>query len=193
VPSLPLAADTGFSLADEFALGLVGFGVALFAAIGALSHQEERAFSASIIYLLLGLGGAGALSLLGISPIDYVEDASFIEHITELALIVAVFSTGLAIERRLRWREWRSVAGLIGVVMPFSIAAIALFGTLAMDLSLGAAIILGAALAPTDPVLAGDVGVSPPGDALEEEARFNLGTEAALNDGLASPRAVRAG
>lgn len=187
MPSLPLAVDTGFSLADEFALGLVGFGVALFAAIGALSHEEERAFSASIIYLSLGLAAAGALSLMGIPPIDFVEDASFIEHVTELALIVAVFSTGLAIERQLRWREWRSVAGLIGVVMPLSIAAIALFGTLAMDLSLGAAIILGAALAPTDPVLAGDVGVAPPGDALEGEARFNLGTEAALNDGLASP------
>jgi NhaP-type Na+/H+ or K+/H+ antiporter len=135
MPSLPLAVDPGFSLADEFALGLVGFGVALFTAIGALSHEEERAFSASIIYLSLGLAAAGALSLMGIPPIDFVEDASFIEHVTELALIVAVFSTGLAIERQLRWREWRSVAGLIGVVMPLSIAAIALFGTLAMDLT----------------------------------------------------------
>ena len=187
MPLVPLAADTGFNLADEFALGLVGFGLALFAAIGALSHQEERAFSASIIYLALGLVGAGALSLLEIPPIDFLEDGPIIEHVAELALIVAVFTTGLAISRRLRWREWRSVAGLIGVVMPLSIAAVALFGALAMDLSLGAAIILGAALAPTDPVLAGDVGVSPPGDGLEEEARFNLGTEAALNDGLASP------
>jgi sodium/hydrogen antiporter len=187
MPSLPLAVDTGFSLADEFALGLVGFGIALFAAIGALSYEEERAFSASIIYLSLGIVAAGAMSLLEISPIDHHRDTSLLEHLTELALIVAVFTTGLAIERQLRWREWRSIAGLIGVVMPLSIAAIALFGTLAMDLSLGAAIILGAALAPTDPVLAGDVGVSPPGDALEGEARFNLGTEAALNDGLASP------
>ena len=187
MPLAPLAADTGFSFADHFALGLIGFGVALFAAIGALSHQRERAFSASIIYLSLGLVAAGALSLLGVAPIDHVRDASVIEHVTELALIVAVFSTGLAIERQLVWREWRSVAGLIGVVMPLSITAIALFGALAMGLSLGAAIILGGALAPTDPVLAGDVGVGPPGDALEGDARFNLGTEAALNDGFAFP------
>ena len=136
---------------------------------------------------MLGLVAAGTLSLLGISPIDPVGDASLVEHVTELALILAVFTTGLGIERRLSWRGWRSVAGLIGVVMPVSIALVALFGALLMGLSLGAAIILGAVLSPTDPVLAGDVGVGPPGEAVEHDARFNLGTEAALNDGLASP------
>ncbi len=183
----PFAADPGFHFADEFALGLVGFGIALFAGIGALSHQHERAFSASIIYLVLGLVAAGALSLLGVAPIDHVRDAALVEHVAELALIVAVFTTGLSIKQRVTWRGWRLVAGLLGVVMPLSIAAVALFGALVMGLSVGAAIILGAILAPTDPVLAGDVGVSPPGEDLEGEARFALGTEAALNDGLASP------
>ena len=56
-----------------------------------------------------------------------------------------------------------------------------------MGLSLGAAIILGAALAPTDPVLAGDVGVGPPGDEDEHEPNFALTAEAGLNDGLAFP------
>jgi sodium/hydrogen antiporter len=182
-----VAIDTGFSIGDEYALGLLGFGFALFAAIGALSHEEERAFSASIIYLGLGLLAAGALSLLGIPALDPKGDAEVIEHVTELALIVAVFSTGLAVERRLSWQGWRSVAGLLGIVMPLSIGAVALFGVLVMELSLGAAIILGAVLAPTDPVLAGDVGLGAPGDTLEDEPRFNLGTEAALNDGLATP------
>jgi len=185
--SAPLAADIGFKVADEFALAVVGFGVALFAAIGALSHQRDRVFSASVIYLMLGLMAAGALSLLGIAPIDPIRDALLVEHITELALIVAVFSTGLAIDRRLSWDGWRAVAGLIGIVLPLSIAAIALFGMLAMGLSLGAAIVLGAALGPTDPVLAGDVGVEAPGTPQEGDARFNLGTEAALNDGFAAP------
>ena len=56
-----------------------------------------------------------------------------------------------------------------------------------MGLSLGAAIILGAVLAPTDPVLAGDVGVGPPGDEDEHEPNFALTSEAGLNDGLAFP------
>ena len=187
MPSAFLAADVGFEVADPFALAVVGFGIALFAAIGALSHQRDRVFSASVIYLVLGLVAAGALSLLGNAPLDPVDDASLIEHVTELALIVAVFSTGLAIDRRLSWHGWRAVAGLIGIVLPLTIAAIALFGVLAMGLSLGAAIVLGAALGPTDPVLAGDVGVEAPGTAPEGDARFNLGTEAALNDGFAAP------
>jgi NhaP-type Na+/H+ or K+/H+ antiporter len=183
----PVAVDVGFNVADEFALAVVGFGIALFAAIGALSHQRDRVFSASVIYLALGLVAAGVLSLLDIAPIDPMRDALLVEHLTELALIVAVFSTGLAIDRRLSWHGWRAVAGLIGIVLPLSIAAVALFGVLAMGLSLGAAIILGAALGPTDPVLAGDVGVEAPGTPPEGDARFNLGTEAALNDGFASP------
>ncbi len=181
------AADIGFKVADPFALAVIGFGIALFAAIGALSHQRDRVFSASVIYLALGLIAAGALSLLGNSPIDPVRDTGLVEHVTELALILAVFSTGLAIDRRLSWRGWRQVAGLIGIVLPLSIAAIALFGVLAMGLSMGAAIVLGAALGPTDPVLAGDVGLDAPSTAPEGDARFNLGTEAAMNDGFAAP------
>jgi NhaP-type Na+/H+ or K+/H+ antiporter len=182
-----VAADNGFTFADEFALALAGFGLALFAGIGALSHQHERAFSASITYLALGGLLAGVLALLGIPPVDPFKDSKFVEHLSELALVMAIFTTGMGIERKLSWRGWRSVVGLLAVVMPLSIAAVAAFGVLAMGLSLGAAIILGAALAPTDPVLAGDVGVAPPGEESESEANFTLGTEAALNDGLASP------
>ena len=57
------AADTGFTFADPFALGLLFIGVAVFAAVGALSHQHERAFSASLIYLALGCGAAIAIGL----------------------------------------------------------------------------------------------------------------------------------
>ncbi len=102
---LPLAGDPGFSFGDEFTLALVGFGIVLIAGIGALSHQEERAFSASVIYLALGVVAAGALSLLEVAPLDHVRDATLLEHVTELALIVAVFTTGM------RSRRSRSSAG----------------------------------------------------------------------------------
>jgi NhaP-type Na+/H+ or K+/H+ antiporter len=72
--------------------------------------------------------------------------------------------------------------------MPLTIAAGAVFGAVAMALPLGAAVALGVILAPTDPVLAGTVGLGPPGDSGDEsDARFNLTAEAALNDGLVSP------
>ena len=184
---LVLAAERGFSFADPYALGLAFAGVAVFAAVGALSHQRERAFSASLIYLALGLGAATVVDVLGVRWIDPFEHATTIERLAEFAVIVALFGTGLKLERALRPSAWTSVARLLGIVMPLTIAAVTLFGTQVMGLSLGAALILGAALAPTDPVLAGDVGVGPPGDDDEHEPNFALTAEAGLNDGLAFP------
>jgi len=185
----PSAAGLGLSFGDPYALGLLFLGLVLCAGIAALSHQHERAFSASIIYLLLGLAGGVGIHLLDGRRIDPIADALLVERIAEIALVVAVFTAGLKVERRLGWREWRSVVLLLALVMPATIALIALFGVHAMGLSLGAAIVLGAALAATDPVLAGDIGIGPPGEQPEqpEEARFAVSAEAGLNDGLAFP------
>ncbi|CAN5121569.1 hypothetical protein BH20ACT16_BH20ACT16_11170 [soil metagenome] len=169
-----LAAERGFSFADPYAIGLAFAGVAVFAAVGALSHQHERAFSASLIYLGLGVAAATLIDLLGVRWIDPLKDATLIEHLAEFAVIVALFGAGLKLERAFDRRMWGSVARLLGIVMPLTIAAVALFGSAVMGLSLGAAIILGAALAPTDPVLAGDVGVGPPGDEEEREPNVAL-------------------
>ena len=182
-----LGAERGFSFADPYAIALAFVGLAVFAAVFALSHQRERAFSASVIYLVLGLAAATIIDILGVRWIDPLEDAAVIERMAEFAVIVALFGTGLKLERALDPRVWGSVARLLGVVMPLTIAAVALFGSEVMGLSLGAAIILGASLAPTDPVLAGDVGVGPPGEEEEREPNFALTAEAGLNDGLAFP------
>jgi sodium/hydrogen antiporter len=165
--SLPIAAERGFSFADPYVIALLFCAVAVFAAIGALSHQHERAFSASIIYLGLGAGAAIVVQLVGISWIDPIEDASLIEHLSELAVIIALFATGLKLDLPLEWSSWSGVARLLGVAMPLTI--------------------LGAILAPTDPVLAGDIGVGPPGEEDEHEPNFSITGEAGLNDGLALP------
>jgi NhaP-type Na+/H+ or K+/H+ antiporter len=183
----PLAADTGFTFADTFPIGLLFVGLAVFAAVAAMSHEHERAFSASLIYLGLGAVAAAAIQLLDVNWLDPLEDEKVIEHIAEIALIFALFSSGLKLDRALRWREWSSVARLLVLAMPLTMAGIALFGTQVMGLSLGAALLLGAILAPTDPVLAGDIGVGPPGDEDEHEPNFALTAEAGGNDGLAFP------
>jgi NhaP-type Na+/H+ or K+/H+ antiporter len=173
----PLAVDVGLQLGDPSGIGLTFLGLAVFAAIGALSHEHERAFSASL-----------ALGVLDIGWVDPLEDASLIEHAAELAVIIALFSTGLKLERALRWREWSTVTRLLVIGMPVFIALAALFGNLVMGLSAGAAIVLAGALAPTDPVLAGDIGVGPPGDEEQEhEPHFGISAEAGFNDGLAFP------
>ena len=185
---MPLAADVGFSFADPWAVGLAFVGLAVFAAVGALSHEHERAFSASLIYLGLGIVGAIGLSALGVAWLDPVADATLLEHVTELAVVIALFSTGLKVERTLRWSEWSTVTRLLAIGMPLFIALAALFGTAVMGLSAGAAIVLAGALAPTDPVLAGDIGVGPPGEEGEEhEPHFGVSAEAGFNDGLAFP------
>ncbi len=182
-----LALAEGFHLGGLYVLGLLGLGVALFVAVGALSHQDERAFSAAVFYIALGAVGAAALSLLDVRPFDPVRDHALVQRLTELALIFAVFAAGLTVEREVRRRSVISISILLLVVMPLSIALIAVFGRVAMGLSFGAAVLLGAVLAPTDPVLAGDVGLGPPGDEPQGEPRLSLHTEAAINDGLASP------
>ncbi len=182
-----VAAERGFGFADPYVIALLFCAIAVFAAIGALSHEHERAFSASIIYLCLGAGAAVVIQLVGISWLDPIDDASLIEHLAELALIIALFGTGLQLDRPLDWASWSGVARLLGIAMPLTIAGVVVFGTQAIGLSLGAAVVLGAVLAPTDPVLAGDIGVGPPGDEDEHEPNFSVTGEAGLNDGLALP------
>lgn len=152
----------------------------------ALSNQGERAFSASLVYLGIGGGSAVLAWALGIRLPDPVAEVTWAEHITEITVILALFATGMRLDRPLGVRPWRSTIGLLAVVMPITIALVVPVGVWGMGLSVGAAVVLAAALAPTDPVLAGDLGTGPPGTG-EGERRFALTSEAGLNDGLAFP------
>jgi NhaP-type Na+/H+ or K+/H+ antiporter len=74
--------------------------------------------------------------------------------------------------------------------MTGTVAAVAVYGSQFMGLSLGAAILLGAILSPTDPVLAAGLGLAPPLEEaghVESDAPFTLTSEAGMNDGLAAP------
>ena len=187
-----LAAGPGFDWADPYAAALLAGGLAVFAAIGALSHQNDRAFSSSLIYLAIGLVTASVIGLTGIEWLVPRHDAELIERVSELAVVIALFSTGLKLDRALRPRAWGSVVRLLAITMPLTIAALAVYGIWAMGLPLAGAILLAGALSPTDPVLAGDIGVGPPGEENESETSFAVTAEAGLNDGLAFPFVVLA-
>jgi NhaP-type Na+/H+ or K+/H+ antiporter len=94
---------------------------------------------------------------------------------------------GLKIDRPLGWRSWQSTWRLLAITMPLSIAALALGGLWLAGLPLAAAVLLGAVIAPTDPVLATEVQVGAPNTGDEKEENFALTSEAGLNDGLAFP------
>ena len=139
-------------------------------------------------FLILVLG-AFVFSLVPNMPetIDPVEAPSFWEATSELAVISALFGAGLRIDTKITLGGLGPTLRLLLIAMPLTIGAVMLVGWGVAGLSLGVAIVMGAALAPTDPVLAGDLQVGPPQEGREHPARFILTTEAGLNDGLAFP------
>jgi sodium/hydrogen antiporter len=139
--------------------------------------------------IVLVAGGALVFSLpLGLPTPDPIEYSDLTEILTEIGVITALMGAGLAINRVPGWRSWSTTVRLLGVTMPLTIAAIAGLGWWVLGMTPGAAILLGAVLAPTDPVLASDVQVPGPSrDGDDDEVRFALTSEAGLNDGLAFP------
>jgi NhaP-type Na+/H+ or K+/H+ antiporter len=109
------------------------------------------------------------------------------ERLTELVVIISLMGAGLKLDRPIGWRRWSTTWRLLAVAMPLTIAAVAWLGVAGLGFSLAMALLLGAAMAPTDPVLAADVQVGPPQSGDEDEVRFGLTSEAGLNDALAFP------
>jgi NhaP-type Na+/H+ or K+/H+ antiporter len=138
--------------------------------------------------ILCVLFGFVVFSLPGVgNALDPLKQPVITERVSELVVIIALLGAGLKIDRRVGWRRWATTWRLLAVAMPLSILGIALLGWCLAGLSVAAAVLLGAVLAPTDPVLASDVQVGPPGAGEEDEVRFSLTSEAGLNDGLAFP------
>ena len=115
-----------------------------------------------------------------------------LEQLVEFVVLVALMGAGLRIERPFGWRRWQATWRLLGVAMPLTIAAMAVLCWAALGLTWAAALLIGAALAPTDPVLASRRAGRPAGEEEGGEVRFALTSEAGLNDGLAFPFVVLA-
>ncbi|WP_407695228.1 cation:proton antiporter [Sphingobium herbicidovorans] len=132
--------------------------------------------------------GAGLFLLPAISlvPLPW-SFPDITERFTELVVIIALMGAGLKLDRVFSWRRWNVTWRLLAITMPLSILATTAIGGWGLGLSWTAALLLGASLAPTDPVLAADVQVGPPKTGEEDEVRFGLTSEAGLNDGLAFP------
>jgi NhaP-type Na+/H+ or K+/H+ antiporter len=148
---------------------------------------ERRPLSMPMTFLGLGVLVFGLP--LGLPPADPLAHPKLTEHLTEIGVIVALMGAGLKIDRPFGRRRWASTFRLLIVAMPVTIAAVALLGWWWAGLVPASALLLGAAMAPTDPVLASDVQVGEPTDEedSEDEVRFALTSEAGLNDGLAFP------
>ncbi|MDZ8134920.1 MAG: sodium:proton antiporter [Nostoc sp. DedQUE04] len=141
--------------------------------------------SFAIIYLVVGIFlGPYGLGLIELRR-DDVFNTELLEKITELVVIISVFSCGLRIVRPLKLGVWDITVRLIVFLMPISIFALAVVGKFFLGMNWGEAILLGAILAPTDPVLASEVQLTSAND--QDELRFGLTSEGGLNDALAFP------
>ncbi|RYD54155.1 MAG: sodium:proton antiporter [Sphingomonadales bacterium] len=170
---------------EPYILWLTGAGV-LIALVAWLPLALKRLpLSLPIICIAIG-SGIFLLPAVTLRPLPWAFP-DITERFTELVVIIALMGAGLKLDRIFSWRRWNVTWRLLAITMPLSILAITAIGGWGLGLSWTAALLLGASLAPTDPVLAADVQVGPPRAGDEDEVRFGLTSEAGLNDGFAFP------
>jgi NhaP-type Na+/H+ or K+/H+ antiporter len=162
-------------------IGLAAFGMAWMPAISKLTG-----ISYSIIYLIAGILTYYFFPDVLPSP-NVMSKEGLTVRFTEMIVIITLMGTGLKIDRSFTLKNWSTPLKLISIAMLLCIASAAFLGNTLLSLNLGSALLLGAALAPTDPVLASDVQVGPPNEHIKSETKFSLTAEAGLNDGMAFP------
>lgn len=170
---------------DPYIAFLLGLGLIVLMVAWIPFALKSVPMSLSIICVALGAALFG-LGWLGFDPDPRTWD-TVVEKLCEAVVIISLMGAGLKIDRRIGLRSWATTWRLLGIAMPVTILAVTLVGFYGLGLPLAIALLLGAAMAPTDPVLASDVQVGKPGSGDEDEVRFALTSEAGLNDGLAFP------
>lgn len=170
---------------EPYIIWLTGAGV-LIAMVAWLPLALKRLpLSLPIICIAIGVG-VFLLPGVALAPLP-LRFPQITERLTEFVVIIALMGAGLKLDRVFNWRRWGVTWRLLAITMPLTILAITAIGGWGLGLGWAAALLLGACLAPTDPVLAADVQVGPPKSGEEDEVRFGLTSEAGLNDGLAFP------
>lgn len=170
---------------DTYIIALTIIGFAALAMAWIPTILENSFLSYPILFMIIG---ALIYSLpTGLPLPDPLWHEMYAVHLTELSVIISLMGTGLKIRRNFNWKNWQIPFRLVSITMILSIGILAAMGWWLLALAPAAAVLLGAVMAPTDPVLAEQVQVGPPHDKEEDDVRFSLTAEAGLNDGMAFP------
>jgi sodium/hydrogen antiporter len=171
---------------NAYPVVLAGFGAIVLLTAWLPMVLKELPLSLPIFCVGLGVAIFAIPSISGYMP-HPMEQLGLIEHLSEIVVIISLMGAGLSFDEAFSWSRWRLTWRLLGIAMPLTILGLAILGHTVLGLGAATALLLAAALAPTDPVLASDVAIGPPGEGEEDEVRFALTSEAGLNDGLAFP------
>jgi NhaP-type Na+/H+ or K+/H+ antiporter len=171
---------------DQYIVIISVIGIAALGMAWMPSLSQRTGISYAIIYTLVGVLIYWAFPHL-LPNADPRTHGSYTRHLTELVVIISIMGTAIKIDRPLSWKSWQSPIRLVTIAMVACIGVAALLGYAFFSMDVASALLLGAVLAPTDPVLASDVQVGPPNENIRFETKFALTAEAGMNDGLAFP------
>jgi NhaP-type Na+/H+ or K+/H+ antiporter len=170
---------------DSYVISITLIGVAALGMAWMPAISERTKISYSIIYVLLGIVIYGLLNILP-TPDPVVKQKETL-HLTELVVIISLMGTGLKIDQPFSFKSWAAPFRLVSITMLLCIGISAYLAHRFLGFDWPSALLLGAVLAPTDPVLASDVQVGPPLEKSKDNVRFSLTAEAGMNDGIAFP------
>ncbi|WP_161597112.1 cation:proton antiporter [Dyadobacter flavalbus] len=170
---------------DSYMVTVTIIGIAVLGMAWMPSFTKLTGISDSVVYVLLGVIIYLVFDFLpNPNPVTYNK---FTIHLTELVVIISLMGTGLKIDRAFSFKAWSIPFRMLTITMLLCIASVTFIAYWFLRFDMASALLLGAVLAPTDPVLAADVQVGPPQEEITDDVRFSLTAEAGMNDGMAFP------
>ncbi|MGG2396010.1 cation:proton antiporter [Pseudomonas sp. SH1-B] len=156
--------------------------------LGLVSRPLKR-YGLAVPFLALLIGVALGPALLGIlQPERWGQPYALLEKAAQLSLAIGLMSVALRLPAGYVSKHWRSLAVLVGLVLPLMclFAALPIYGL--FDLSPLLALLIGAVVCPTDPIVATSVVTGDIAERnLEGRLRHLISAESGLNDGLGLP------
>jgi sodium/hydrogen antiporter len=172
---------------SDVSLSLALFG-GLALTLGLLSRRLKQSFlSENTVALFVGiLAGPVAFDLIDIS--DWGHQDEIIRIVAEVTLAIALMEIALRLPKREFLQHLSSYTILLGALMPLMWLITGLLCWALLDIPFWLAMLVGAVLTPTDPVVASAVVTGPVAEKyLPTRLRDTLWAESGANDGLAYP------